>query len=76
MKVAQSCPALWEPKDYTVHGILQASLLDWEPFPYPGDPPNPGIEPRSPTLQVDSLPAKPPGKPYNGKESEKEYICV
>ena len=30
-----------------------------KPFPSPGDLPNPGIEPRSPTLQVDSLPAKP-----------------
>ena len=28
--------------------------------------PNPGIEPRSPALQVDSLPAEPPGKPDNG----------
>ena len=27
--------------------------------------PNPGIEPRSPTLQADSLPAEPPGKPKN-----------
>ena len=33
------------------------------PCPSPGDLPNPGIEPRSPTLQVDSLPSKPPGKP-------------
>ena len=33
------------------------------PFPSPGDLPNPGIEPRSPALQVDSLPAEPPGKP-------------
>ena len=32
------------------------------PFPFPGDLPNPGIEPRSPTLQADSLPAEPPGK--------------
>ena len=32
-------------------------------FPSPGDLPNPGIEPRSPTLQADSLPAEPPGKP-------------
>ena len=31
------------------------------PFPSPGDLPNPGIEPRSPTLQADSLPAEPPG---------------
>ena len=29
---------------------------------HPGDLPNPGIEPRSPTLQADSLPAEPPGK--------------
>ena len=35
------------------------------PFSSPGDLPNPGIEPRSPTLQVDSLPAEPPGKPKN-----------
>ena len=36
-----------------------------KPFPSPGDLPNPGIEPRSPALQVDSLPAEPPGKPKN-----------
>ena len=32
-------------------------------YPSPGDLCNSGIEPRSPTLQADSLPAKPPGKP-------------
>jgi len=31
-------------------------------FPSPGDLPNPGIKPRSPTLQEDSLPAEPQGK--------------
>ena len=35
------------------------------PFPSLGDLPNPGIEPRSSTLQADSLPAEPPGKPKN-----------
>ena len=35
------------------------------PFPSPGDLPNPGIEPKSPMLQADSLPAEPPGKPKN-----------
>ena len=30
-----------------------------KPFPSPGDLPNPGIKPRSPTLQVDSFPAEP-----------------
>ena len=34
-------------------------------FPSPGDLPNPGIEPRSPALQVNPLPAEPPGKPKN-----------
>ena len=33
------------------------------PFPSPGDLPDPGIEPRSPALQADALPSKPPGKP-------------
>ena len=33
------------------------------PFPSPRDLPNPGIEPRSPTLQADPLPAEPQGKP-------------
>ena len=36
-----------------------------QPFPSPGDLPNPGIEPRSPTLQVDALLSEPPGRPEN-----------
>ena len=43
-------------------GILQARTLDGLPCP-PGDRPNPGIESRSPALQVDSLPTELPGKP-------------
>ena len=35
------------------------------PFPFPGDLSNPGVEPRSPTLQADSLTNEPPGKPKN-----------
>ena len=34
------------------------------PFPSPGDLPDPGIEPRSPTLQADALTSEPPGKPH------------
>ena len=34
-------------------------------FPSPGDLPNPGIEPRSPALQADSLLTDPQGKPKN-----------
>ena len=48
------------------HMVFNKTLDNWSgPFPSPGDLPNPGIEPRSPTLQVDSLPSKPPGKPKN-----------
>ena len=48
---------------HTVHGILQAKILEWVAFPSSGNLPDPGIEPRSPTLQADSLPSEPPGKP-------------
>ena len=37
------------------------------PSPFLGDLPNPGIESRSPALQVASLPAEPPGKPKQTK---------
>ena len=38
--------------------------MKW-PCPPPGDRLNPGIEPRSPALQVDSLPSEPPEKPMS-----------
>ena len=47
----------------SVHEIFQARILEWDPFPSPGDLPNPGIEPGSPALQADSLPSEPPAKP-------------
>ena len=47
----------------SVHGILQARILEWVAIPFSRDPPDPGIEPRSPTLQADSLSSEPPGKP-------------
>ena len=34
MKVAQSCLTLYDPMDYTVHGILQARILEWVAFPF------------------------------------------
>ena len=51
--------------DYTVHGILQSRILEWVDFPFSKDLPKQGIKPRSPTLQVGSLPAEPQGKPKN-----------
>ena len=53
------------------------------PFPSPGDLPDPGIKPRSPSLQADSLPAEPPGKPsyvsgpiLNAQYILKDYIFI
>ena len=43
------------PPGSPVHGIFQARILEWLPFPSPGDLPNPGIKPRSPALQADSV---------------------
>ena len=48
----------------SVHGIFQARILEWLPIPTPGDLPNPGIEPRSPALQADSLPLSHQGSPF------------
>ena len=56
---------LCDPMDYIVHGILQTRILEWVAFPFSRGSSNPGIEPGSPTLQVDSLPAEPQGKPKN-----------
>ena len=66
-EVAQSCPTLWNPMNYSLpgssaHGIFQARVLDGLPFPSPGDLPNQGIKPGSPALQADALPSEPPGK--------------
>ena len=62
VKVSQSCPMLCNPMGYTVRGIHQARILECSSQ---GELPTPRIEPRSPTLQVDSLPAEPQGEPKN-----------
>ena len=43
------------------------------PFPSPGELPNPGIEPRFPTFQADSLPAEPQGKPTREECCKMKY---
>ena len=45
-------------------------------FPSPGDLPNPGIEPGSPTLWADALPSEPPGKPNAGLEEAQAGIKI
>ena len=47
-----------------VHGVLQARIPEWVASSLlQGIFTTPGIQPRSPTLQVDSVPSEPPGKP-------------
>ena len=65
VKVSQLCLTLCDCTDYTVHRILQARILEWVGFPFSMDLPKPEIEPRSPALQVDSLPSEPWRKPKN-----------
>ena len=61
------------PPGSSVHGILQARILEWVAIPSPGDLPDPGIEPWSPALQADSLPSELPGK---SQEMEVEFdLC-
>ena len=47
-------------------GFSRQEYLSGLPFPSPGDLPDPGIEPRSPALQADTLPTEPPGKSIIG----------
>ena len=51
------------PQTIQSTGFSRPEYWSGEPFPSPGDLPNPGIEPQSPALQADSLSAEPPGKP-------------
>ena len=54
-----------DPMDYTVHGILQARILEWVAFPFSRGSFQPKDQTRSPEMQVDSLPAESPRKPKN-----------
>ena len=63
--VTQSCLTLCDPMDYIIHGILQARILEWVAFPFSRGSFQPSNRTQSPTFQVDSLPAKPSGKPKN-----------
>ena len=57
---AKSLQTLCDPMDCSspgpsVHGILQARMLEWVAIPFPGDLPDPGTKPGSPALQADFL---------------------
>ena len=72
VKVAQSCLTICDPMDYTVHGILQARILEWVAIPFSRG----SSQPRDQT-QVSRIAGgfftswvlkeapEPPGKPVN-----------
>ena len=60
----------YSPPGSSVHGILQAEILEWVTIAFPGDLPNPGIDPGSPALQVGSLLSEPPCKESSWKTKQ------
>ena len=68
-EVAQLCPTLRDPMEYRlpgspIHEIFQARILEWVTISYSRES-SARMEPGSPTLQADSLPSEPPGKPLS-----------
>ena len=68
-EVTQSCPTVSDPMDCSlpgssIHGILQAKILEWVDFPSPGDLPNPGSNLDLLRCRWILLPVAPPGKPH------------
>ena len=66
-EVVQLCPTLCDPVDcslsgFSVHGILQARILEWVTISFSRGSSDPGIEPGSPSFQADALTSEPPGR--------------
>ena len=67
VSVIQSCPTLWGPMDCsppgpTIHGILQARVLEWAAISFSREPSQ--LRDPTPVSHIaDSLPSEPPGKP-------------
>ena len=78
--VLQSCPALCDPI-IAHHALLSTGFSRQEflggfPFPSPVGVLNPGIKPKSPALQADSLPSEPPEKLmlHQGSQTVKVFL--
>ena len=54
---------------------LQARILEWAAISLSRESSQPAIEPRSPALQVESLPSEPPGKPNQGSANT-TFLCT
>ena len=72
-EATQSCPTLCDPMDCIAYkaplsiGFSRQGYWSGLPLPSPGDLPNSGIEPGSPTLQADTLPSELPGTLSNAE---------
>ena len=67
-EVAQLCPTLCDPMDCSlpgssIHGIFQAGVLAWVAISFSRGSSQTRDQTRSHTLQADTLPSEPPGKP-------------
>ena len=83
MLVAQSCLTVtpWTVAHQPSLSMELSKQEYWSglPFPSPGDPPDPEIEPGSPALRADSLPSKLPGKPHKrayNKNKNRGVFCT
>ena len=59
-----------------VHGILQGRMLEWLPFPSPGDFPNPAMESVSLALAGRFFTTEPPGKPFCSSEGTPNFLLT
>ena len=57
-------------------GLSRPEYWTGLPFPSPGDLPDPGMEPRSPTLQADPLSAELPGKPHSNLMCSEDFFTI
>ena len=76
MKVTQLYPSLCDPKDYTVHGILQARILEWIAVAFSRGSSQPKDQTQVSCIAGGSLPSEPPGKPPNKSSSFKIQLQI
>ena len=76
VKAAQSCLTLCDPVHYTVHGILQARILEWVAFLFSRGSSQPRDRTQVSSIAGNSLSAEPHGKFHNVCICMYIYVCV
>ena len=79
--VSQSCPTLCDPMDCnpsgsSVHGLLQARILEWVAIPFFRESFRHGLEPTSPALRAYSSPSELPGLERNQDRAGREHDVI